>query len=86
MSKKIVTLYIDDTSIRLIVASGKRIKQWAHLPLEPGLVKNAVIVEEAEVTAKIKQLFEARKLKGKVCVGVSGLHCLSRPLVLPSLE
>ena len=85
MAKKIVTLYIDDTSIRLMVASGKRIKQWAQLPLEPGLVKNAVIIDEAEVTAKIKQLFRDQNVTGKVCVGVSGLHCLSRPMVLPKL-
>jgi hypothetical protein len=33
MAKKVVTLYIDDTSIRLMVAQGKRIKKWADLPL-----------------------------------------------------
>jgi len=86
MAKKIVTLYIDDTSIRLLVAHGKCIKKWADVPLEPGLVKNAVVVEEAEVAAKIKQLFKAQKVKAKkVILGLSGLHCLSRPIILPQL-
>ncbi len=86
MAKKIVTLYIDDTSIRLLVVHGKRIKKWADLPLEPGLVKNAVVVKEAEVAAKIKQLFKARRVKAKkVILGLSGLHCLSRPITLPQL-
>ena len=86
MAKKIVTLYIDDTSIRLLVAHGKRIKKWADLPLEPGLVKNAVVVKEAEVVDKIKQLFKTRKVKAKeVILGLSGLHCLSRPIILPQL-
>ena len=86
MAKKIVTLYIDDTSIRLMVVQGKRIKKWADLPLEPGLVKNNVVVEEAEVAAKIKQLFKDQKVKArKVVLGLSGLHCLSRPIILPQL-
>jgi len=86
MAKNIVTLYVDDTSLRLMVADGKRIKEWAHLPLEPGLVKSNVVIEQAEVAAKIKQLFKAKKLKTKkVSVGVSGLHCLTRPITLPQL-
>jgi type IV pilus assembly protein PilM len=86
MAKKVVTLYIDDTSIRLLVVHGKRIKKWADLPLEPGLVKDAVVVKEAEVVAKIKQLFKAQKVKAeKVILGLSGLHCLSRPIILPQL-
>ncbi len=86
MAKKVVTLYIDDTSIRLLVAHGKCIKKWADLPLEPGLVKNNVVIKEAEVAAKIKQLFKAQKVKArKVILGLSGLHCLSRPIILPQL-
>jgi len=86
MAKKTVTLYIDDSSIRLLLAQGKQIKKWADLPLEPGLVKNGVVRKEAEVAAKIKQLFQVRKIKTKkVTIGVSGLHCLSRPIMLPQL-
>ncbi len=86
MAKKIVTLYIDDTSIRLLVTQGKRVKKWADMPLETGLVKNAVVLKETEVAAKIKQLFKAQKINAKkVILGVSGLHCLSRPITLPQL-
>ena len=86
MAKKTVNLYIDDTSIRLLLAQGKRIKKWADLPLEPGLVKNGVVHKEATVAAKIKQLFQVRKIKTKkVNIGVSGFHCFSRPLTLPQL-
>ncbi len=86
MAKKIVSLYIDDASLRLVVTHDKQVKKWADLPLEPGLVKNAVILKEAEVAAKIKQLFKVRKVKSKkVAIGVSGLHCLTRPIILPQL-
>ena len=86
MANKVVTLYIDDTSIRLLVTSGRRIKKWAVLPLEPGLVKNAVVIKESEVAAKLKQLLKEHKVKAKkVIVGISGLHCLTRPFTLPQL-
>ncbi len=86
MAKKIVSLYIDDTSLRLLVTSGKRIRKWDELALEPGLVKNAVVLKQAEVAAKIKQLFKLRKINSKkVILGVSGLNCLTRPIIIPQL-
>lgn len=86
MAKKIVTLYIDDTSIRLLVAQGKQIKKWAEMPLEPGLVKNAIVINKEEVAARIKGLFKAQEIReNRVNIGISGLHCLSRPITLPQL-
>lgn len=85
MSKRIYALYIDDNSIKLLESRGKRIKEWADMPLEPGLVKNGVVVEEEKVVSKIQQLFQNRSLKGKVLIAISGLHCLSRPIILPEL-
>jgi len=86
MAKKIVTLYVDDTSIRLLVTQGNQVRKWADMPLEPGLVKSAVVIKEAEVARKIKQLLKAEKVSAnKVIVGLSGLHCLSRPLTFPKL-
>ena len=86
MAEKIVTLYIDDTSLRLLVTEGKRVRKWADSPLEPGLVKDGAIVDEAAVAAKIKELLKAQGVKArKVIVGLSGLHCLFRPITLPQL-
>lgn len=86
MSQRVVTLYIDDTSIRLLVTSGKRIKKWADVPLEPGMVQNAVVLKQEEVATKIRQLFKVRKIDAKkVILGISGLHCLTRPILLPHL-
>lgn len=86
MAKKIVTLYVDDTSLRLMIIDGKQIKEWADLPLESSLLKSNVVINEAEVATKIKQLFKDLKVKSKkVILGVSGLHCLTRPITLPQL-
>ena len=86
MAKRNVSLYLDGTGIRLLVTQDRRIKEWANLPLEPGLVKNNIITNEAEVSARVRQLFKIHKIKTKrVIVGTSGLHCLSRPILLPQL-
>jgi len=86
MAKKVVTLYIDDTSLRLLVAKGKWVKKWADLPLESGLVRDGVVLDEAQLAAKIKELLKAQRVKArKVIVGLSGLRCLSRMITLPRL-
>jgi len=86
MAKKIVTLYVDDTSLRLMVTDGKQIKEWAESPLEPGLVENTVVMKEEEFADKIKQLLKLQKVTTKkIVVAISGFHSLTRPITLPQL-
>ncbi|MBA7650273.1 hypothetical protein ES703_58076 [subsurface metagenome] len=86
MGKKVVTLYIDDSSLRLLVAKGKQVKKWATLPLESRLVRDGVVFHEAKLAAKIKELLKAQRVRTKkVVAGLSGLHCLSRAFTLPQL-
>ena len=86
IGKKVVTLYIDDTSIRLLVAQGDQIKKWATLPLETDLVRDGVIVDKTKVAAAIGKLFKEQKVRAKkVIVGINGLHCLSQLITLPYL-
>jgi type IV pilus assembly protein PilM len=86
MWNKTITLYIDDTSVRLMVNRGQRIKKWADLKLDPGMVKGGVVVQEADVANRIRQLLKSQKIKSKqVILGFSGLHSLTRPITLPPL-
>jgi type IV pilus assembly protein PilM len=86
MWNTIVTLYIDDSSIRLLTMKGQRIKKWGYLKLEPGLVVDTVVVQESEVAFRIRQLLKSQKVRAKkVILGHSGLHSLTRPATLPKL-
>lgn len=86
MANRKVTLYIDATSLRILVTNGRHILKFASVPLESGLVKNNVVTNEAEVSARIQGLFKIQGIKAKkIFVGISGLHCLSRPIILPPL-
>ena len=86
MAKKVTTLFIRDDAVNLLVAEGKQITKWARLPLEPGLVNRGLVLDEAEVAVKVKELFKLEKVStDKVIVGLSGLDSLYRLITLPEL-
>ncbi len=86
MAKKVVSLYIDDISIRLLVTRGNEVSKWLYAPLESGLVEGAVIIKEDEVAGKIKEALDTQEIKTKkVNVGISGLLCLTRAITFPQL-
>jgi type IV pilus assembly protein PilM len=70
-----------------MVTKGSHIKKWADCALEPGLVKDGVVVDEAEVAAKIVSFLQSQKVRArKVVVGLSGIHCFFRVLALPDVS
>jgi type IV pilus assembly protein PilM len=86
MAKKVTTLFIRDTVINLLVMNGQRVEKWASLPLEPGLVSQGLIVDEAQVADKVKQLFKETGAKAnKVITALSGHDSLYRIITLPEL-
>jgi type IV pilus assembly protein PilM len=86
MAKRVTTLFIRDTSINLLVMKGEKIEKWASSPLEPGLVSQGLIVDEARVADKVKQIFKETGAKAnKVTVGLSGHDSLYRIITLPEL-
>ena len=86
MAKKVTTLFIRDTNINLLVMKGEQIEKWASLPLEPGLVSQGLIVDEAQVADKVKQLFKETEVKAsKVITALSGHDSLYRIITLPDL-
>jgi type IV pilus assembly protein PilM len=86
MAKRITTLFIRDTNINLLVMKGEKVEKWASLPLDQGLVSQGLIVDEAQVADKVKQLFQETGAKAdKVITAVSGHDSLYRIITLPEL-
>jgi len=86
MAKKVTTIFIRDDSINLLVMHGGRVEKWAIMPLEAGLVSQGLVVDEAQVVEKIKELFKLQKLSmGKVIAGISGHDSVYRIITLPEL-
>ena len=86
MAKQITTLFIRDTSINLLVMKGRQVEKWASLPLEPGLISHGLIVDEAQVADKVKQIFKETGAKtNNVITALSGHDSLYRIITLPEL-
>ena len=86
MAKKVTTLFIRDNSINLLVMKGKRVEKWASLLLEPGLVSQGFILDEARVAGRVKELFKLEKVTTRrVIAGLGGLDSLYRMITLPEL-
>ena len=86
MANGTTTLYISDSSIRLMVTRGKRIIKLADVPLETGPGGADSSARENDIAAKIKELFQRNHIGSRrVILGISGLHCLTRPITLPDL-
>jgi len=86
MAKKVTTLFITDTAIKLLVMKGQKVEKWASSPLEPGLVSQGLVVDEEQVADQVKELFKREKVKtNKVIIGLSGLDSLYRVITLPDL-
>jgi len=86
MAKRVTTLFIRDNSINLLVMKGEQVEKWASSPLEPGLVSQGLIVDEAQVADRVKQIFkEAGAKTNKVTIALSGHDSLYRVISLPEL-
>jgi type IV pilus assembly protein PilM len=86
MAKRVTTLFIRDTGINLLVMKGGNVEKWASSPLEPGLVSQGLIVDEAEIADRVKQLFKETGAKtNNVTIALSGHDSLYRIITLPEL-
>jgi len=86
MAKEVTTLFIRDNAVSLLVVEGKRIKKWASLMLEPGLVDQGLVLDEEQVADKVKELFKLAEAKTtKVIAGLSGHNSLYRLITLPEM-
>jgi type IV pilus assembly protein PilM len=81
-----VTLDIEDTSVKIMSVAGRRVQTAASLPLEPGLVHDGVIMDPATVGRRIGELMAAQGIsERRVVVGISGIHSIYRVVNIPRL-
>jgi len=86
MAKKVTTIYIDDSAIWVLVARGREPRKWLSIALEPGLVKGGVVRDEDAVAARLRELWQNKRIgKRRVVAGISGINCLYRLITLPEL-
>jgi type IV pilus assembly protein PilM len=86
MAVNTTTLYISDVNIRLMATRGKRITKLADMPLDTSLSEIDTPEKETQLAEKIRYLFKSNRIgTRKIILGISGMHCLTRPITLPEL-
>jgi len=81
-----ITLDIEDTSIRIMSVAGRRVQTAASLPLEPGLVHDGVIMDPATVGRRIGELMATHGIsERRAVVSISGIHSIYRVVNIPKL-
>ncbi len=79
MAKRIVTLEIDTTAIRLIETTEGKVVKWASLALDPTLFEEGVISDPRALSAAVRQLMDSSGIKARDAIAsVSGLYSVSR--------
>jgi len=79
LAKRIVTLEIGTSAIRLMETSDGRVVKWASLSLAPTIFEDGVISDHQAASTAIKQLMDSSGIKAKdVIASVSGLYSVSR--------
>ncbi len=85
MAKRIVTLEIDTTAIRLMETGGGRVVKWASLALDPTLFEDGVISDPPALSAAVRQLMDSSGIRARdVIASVNGLYSVSRIVAVPT--
>jgi len=81
-----LTLDIQDNSIKMMAVRGRQVETAVSLPLEPGLVQDGIIANPSVVGMRIAELMAAHGIaENKVVVGISGIHAIYRVANVPKL-
>ncbi len=82
-----LTLNIEDDSVRITQLSGKRVISALEAGLTPGWVQNGVVSDKIAVSQQIKSLLTGHHIRDREAVAcVSGVHSIYRVVYVPKLE
>jgi type IV pilus assembly protein PilM len=83
----VITICIEDSSVKITSVRGKRLVFAAEAPLQAGWVQNGVVLERAHVSQVISMVLAQYKIREKEAVAsVSGIHSIYRVVYVPKLD
>ena len=86
-AREITTLNIEGSSIRLLTVKDKAVQKWGDMPLEPGLIKEGLILNPPGVGLVIRNLFASQNAPKKdVIISLTGLRAIPRFLTMPKMS
>ncbi|MEW6233083.1 MAG: pilus assembly protein PilM [Chloroflexota bacterium] len=86
-AREIVTLSLEDQSLRALTVRDGKVARWGELPLSPGLVKEGLIQNPGQVGGLVKSFLAGLKAPAKkAVVGISGVRSVTRYIDLPRMS
>lgn len=87
MAKRILSLSIEGTTLRLLSSNGDSVEAWDSVPFNPRFIRNGYVADPEGLGQVLKNALEERKLtKGKVVCALSAVGTTSRILSLPKVD
>jgi type IV pilus assembly protein PilM len=87
LSAEKVTLHIEDTEVRLLIARRDGVERWGNMPLEPGVVSEGLMVDASRLRPALDLIFSKhRARRNGVTVGLSGLRSVTRLISIPKMK
>ena len=82
-----VTLVMESTVLRVMVAEGETVVRWATEPLAPGLLREGVVADPAGLGQALAEFFQRGGFpRGPLVSCLSAGHMLYRRFTLPALK
>lgn len=88
-SREIVTINIEERSLRLLTVKEGKVQKWGQVPLGPGLVENGLVRDPAQVGQALKALFQEQRVSKEgviTSLTVIGLGSTSHIFDLPKMK
>jgi len=84
MANRVVTLDVDDTTVRLLETRGRKVTKWASASLKREQVGSEAGSDRLELGTTVKQLMKSSGINaGTVITSLSGVYSVSRILGVP---
>jgi Tfp pilus assembly PilM family ATPase len=82
-----MTLAIEGQSVRMMTFSGKKVKEWHEIPLNPGWVRGGIVTKAEDVGKAISEAIEENKLpKSGVLAALPSTGSGAQVLTLPKVK
>lgn len=86
LAREVVTVNIESTDLRIMITKAGRVKWWGSVPLEPGVVKEGLILNHQAVSTAMGEIIASKRLKkGKATTSLSGIQSVNRMIDLPKM-
>jgi len=85
--KRIVTMSIEGTDLRLLIFSGREVESWDSVAFDPQILKVGQVADPEGLSEVIKNALEGRDiLRAQVACALPGLRSVSRVITIPKVS